>query len=394
VATGVVLWQQPWDAGPPEHAAAPIPDDARVHLAATFRKLTKATSRTEFEAAAGRSRAAKAFASTVWDARTRVGAKNVSFVYDQGGEAADRADGSTSARVKVTWRPSATSIFAGTRPEPTIVRFRLTPRPDGFDVVAATAFSHDPLPVWLAGRAHLVESGSVRVLTLGTSPACAHLLSSARSAIGAVRRVQPETHADLLVLCPNSPAVTAALLGRKSAQIAQIAAISAPLGGRSGAPSIVLNPTLFLTMDNRARQVILSHEATHVLTGVIGKKIELWVAEGYADFVALHDDRAPLSVSAGQILGEVRADGAPKKLPTNADFDEAAHGLGAVYESTWMVFRMLGAQFGDAPVTAFYRDVAAGTTVEVAAERHFGWSVEELTNAWRRYLTKSASTVS
>ena len=118
------------------------------------------------------------------------------------------------------------------------------------------------------------------------------------------------------------------------------------------------------------------------------------MAEGFADFVALRSDREPLSVSAGQILAQVRADGAPERLPTNADFDETTHGLGAVYESAWMVFRMLADHFGEAPVTAFYRDVVAGVPTADASTRQFGWSVEELTSAWRRYLTKSASTVS
>ena len=65
-------------------------------------------------------------------------------------------------------------------------------------------------------------------------------------------------------------------------------------------------------MDDRAQRVVMTHEATHVLTGIVRSHIELWVAEGFADYVALHDDTAPLSVSAGQILRKVKVDGAPK----------------------------------------------------------------------------------
>jgi len=356
--------------------------------------LTDADTRGEFVSAAGRSNAARAFATSVWNARSRLGVENVRLVYEQGGDASDRADGSTSARVKVTWTPSNASVFAGSRPAASIVRVRMVPRSDGFDVVSASASGHGVLPIWLAGPVHVGRDGKATTVFVGTARACSRVPTQASAAIEAVQRVQPSARPGLVVVCPSSPSTTAALLGRAPVDVGQIAAVSTPLGGAQGTPAIVLNPKLFGSMDGRARQVVMSHEATHVLTGVIGKKLDLWVAEGFADFVALRSDREPLSVSAGQILAQVRADGAPERLPTNADFDETTHGLGAVYESAWMVFRMLADHFGEAPVTAFYRDVVAGVPTADASTRQFGWSLGELTSAWRRYLTKSASTVS
>ena len=120
---------------------------------------------------------------------------------------------------------------------------------------------------------------------------------------------------------------------------------------------------------------------------------EAWVTEGFADFVALHDDDAPLSLSAGQVLRQVKEDGAPKALPSRNDFGHGEH-LGAVYESAWMVFRMLGEKHSDEVILAFYRDVLSGTDVSTAVRRAFDVSVAELTEQWRDYLTKSASTVS
>ena len=103
-------------------------------------------------------------------------------------------------------------------------------------------------------------------------------------------------------------------------------------------------------MDARAAQVVVSHEATHLLTGALGTDGEEWVAEGFADFVALHDDDAPLSLSAGQVLRQVKKDGAPKALPSPSDFGQGEPRLGAVYESAWMVFRMLGERHSDAAI--------------------------------------------
>jgi hypothetical protein len=392
VTAGVLLWQRPWQTS--KDVTTAVPDDSRALLTRQFGSLTAAASRDAFRSAAGRSRAAHEFANDVWGARRQLGVTNVRLTYEQGGAAIDRADGSTSARVKVTWRPSGGSVFAGSRPSAAMVRFRLLPRTHGFDVVGASGSGADRLPIWLAGKVGVVESGSATVLTIGGTQHCAGIPASVRTAVGAVEAVVPDVKRSLVVVCPSRDATAAALLGRHAADIAQIAAVSTPLGGSRGTPAIVLNPQVFDRMDARARQVVLSHEATHVLTGVIGKKPALWVAEGYADFVALHDDRAPLTVSAGQILAQVRASGPPKALPSNKDFDEASHGLGTVYESAWMVFRFLADQFGDAAVTGFYQDVVSGTTPEEAAQHRFGWSLAQVTGGWQAYLTKRASTAS
>ena len=148
-------------------------------------------------------------------------------------------------------------------------------------------------------------------------------------------------------------------------------------------------------MDARAAQVVISHEATHLLTGAVGSDIETWVAEGFADFVALHDDDAPLSVSAGQMLRKVKDDGAPKALPSAERLRRVEHGLGAVYESAWLVFRMLGEQHSDDGIVRFYVDVGgAARTSTTPCDGRSALSVAELTAQWRDYLTKSASTVS
>jgi hypothetical protein len=147
-------------------------------------------------------------------------------------------------------------------------------------------------------------------------------------------------------------------------------------------------------MDRRAAQVVLTHEATHLLTKAVGTRAETWVVEGFADFVALHDDSASLSLSAGQILAEVKAGKGPTHLPAAADFSATKHGLGAVYESAWMIFRMLADRFGDAKVERFYAQVLGGGSLDHALASSFGLTSAQLTSDWRTYLAKSASTVS
>ena len=335
-----------------------------------------ATSKRAFIAAAGTSPRAHTFAATVWDARRRLAVNPVAFTYQRGGDVSDRPDGSTSARVDVGAVP---------------VRFRLVPRRKAFDVVAASAIGRRRLPLWLAGRIRVDRNGPVTATSVDGGIPGFDASASARRAVVSVRSIVPGAGDLLTVIAPRKASTTAAILGRKPSSIARVAAITTRVDGQ---PTIVLNPPLFGSMDDRARQVVMTHEATHVLSGVVGHMVDAWVAEGFADYVALHDDHAPLAVSAGQALSGVRKHGAPKSLPSDRDFDESTHGLNAVYESAWMVFRMLGHDFGDAAVVGFYRDVVSGQQTEVAAQRRFGMTIAQITDAWRAYLTKSASTVS
>jgi hypothetical protein len=383
LVAGVLAWQRPWVSADGPGTTSTIPANARAGLTRQFQALTDARSRSAFVLAAGGSDAARRAAGDIWDARHALGVEDVTLTYRRGGQAPDRADGSTSAQVKVAWRGGSSTV-----------RFRLAPTADGFDVLGASKYGANPVPVWLAGRVDVEREPGATVITIDGGDDDIDAVAVARRAARTVHRLVPTARGRLTVVLPATSTTAAAVLGRSSRAVAQIAAVSTALGGPQGKPAVVLNPKLFGAMDDRAQRVVMTHEATHVLTGVVRSHIELWVAEGFADFVALHDDKAPLSVSAGQILRKVKADGAPRKLPSAKDFDESTHGLSTVYEATWLVFHMLGEQHGDRAVLGFYADVVDGRAVDDAARRWFGQSVAGITADWRRYLTKSASTVS
>lgn len=379
LAAGVLIWQRPWSTPGPTDPND-VPADARAKIVQQFQRISAADSRAEFIEAFGGSAESHTTAREIWAAQRVLKVEDVRYRYVRGGEAVDRADGTTSARVEVSWRGGSSDA-----------RFRLRPRTDGFDVIAATNAGRDPLPLWLAGQLHVSRSSGVTVVAVDGGPRDVDVPPLAREAAARVKQIVPAASGNLTVVVPRREATAAALLGWRQSQVAHVAARTATVAGKRG---IVLNPTFFAAADARVRQIYLTHEATHVLTGVVGHRIDLWVAEGFADFVALHDDRAPLSVSAGQILQRVKAEGPPKALPSRKDFDESAHGLGAAYESAWMAFRMLGERFGDAAVREFYAAAVRGMSADAAARQAFGLTVAEITADWRAYLTKSASTVS
>lgn len=394
LSVALLLWQRPWQS-PTSDDVVPVPDDAGSLIADQFRALSSAETRQEFVDAAGPGGAARTFATDAWDARAVLDVAGVEMRYLRGGEVADRADGTTLAEVSVSWRAGGDSAVAGTSVRDATVEFRLDPRPDGGFAVRSASAHEEPLPLWLAGRVEVERAPGVRVITVDGGVPDVDSPAMARVARDHVRDVVPGVDDDLTIIAPRTRALAAGLVGRPQKEITPIAAVTTTVDGRTAsARVIVLNPAHFATMDARASQVVVSHEAAHLLTGAVGTNAEAWVAEGFADFVALHDDTAPLSLSAGQILNQVREDGAPKALPSRDDFGGGSHGLGAVYESAWMIFRMLGESHSDATILRFYRDVLAGTDVDTAVRGAFDLSVGELTAQWRDYLTKSASTVS
>ena len=399
-AIALVVWQQPWHNDAAPHHSGTLSDStaAANAIADQIQRLAGATSRDEFVNAAGDSAAGRSWASRTYDNLTALGATDISMNFISGGAPDVRPNGGTQATVRVSWRPGAASGLARVATQDSTVTFEL-------DRLAATTFAvHDvvpdsgTLPLWLAGRLDIVRSEGATVISIDGGNAGQPIAEESERAHTAVSKVVTSATRRLVVISPRTEEQAAELLDQSASAISQIAAVTTTLDGSSTAKSatmIVLNPTVFNTMDARAAQVVMSHEATHLMTDAATSGAETWVVEGFADYVALHDDKASLSVSAGQILRSVKKDGAPSHLPTSADFGTTQHGLGATYESAWMIFRMLGATYGDEAVLTFYNDVLHGTTTGKAAQSAFGLSIGQITSKWRAYLlVKSASITS
>ncbi len=394
VAVGVALWQQPWrDSGP----AAPPPTDVQAELTTQFAQLSAATTRADFVAAAGADPAAESFAADAWRARETVGVVDASLRYVGGGTTAEFDNGDTSARVDVTWEIEGAGGAERVETDSATITVRLRPGDDGtFSVMSATA-RDGQLPIWLAGSLEVDRSDAATVVRIDGGDPEVDVEALSRTAREQVGEVVGAGDAPLTIVSAPSTSVAAALLGQQSDAVVQIAAVSTIFDTRHGdvaGPVVVLNPEVFDTMDRRAAQIVMTHEATHVLTNAVGSSADTWVVEGFADFVALREDTAALSVSAGQALDGVRTAGPPDALPTEAEFSGTAYGLGAVYESAWLAFRMLGEQFSDAEIIDFYRAVRDGASTDDAAASTLGIDTAEITERWRDYLTNIASTAS
>jgi hypothetical protein len=245
-----------------------------------------------------------------------------------------------------------------------------------------------PLPLWLAG--HLGGRPGARCVGVDVAAGtlgCHVLTRVAEADLATLPARLRATH--WFVVVPRSAAVAAALLGRPTAALRGVAAVTTTMDASASARApalIVLNPAVMATLDRDAAQLVVSHEAVHAATGAAGVQLPLWVAEGFADYVALRAGRVPVHQAGSQILSRVRRTGPPVRLPPDAAFSAARSGVGRAYEAAWLVFRLLDERYGAPAAVAVYRAVLRGVSVNAALRRHVGVTTAQLTTAWRQSM--------
>ena len=193
-----------------------------------------------------------------------------------------------------------------------------------------------------------VGGGGRRTRPGGTPGSCG-------PAVRQVRRVLPNWRGPLLVEVPRSGEQLDSALQAEPGEYDNIAAVTTTVDGSlaSDAPvRVFVNPTVFGRLKERGAQVVMSHEATHVATGATFATMPTWLQEGFADFVALDGAGVPVELAARQILDRIRKEGLPRRLPTTADLDPSANGLGATYEEAWLACRFMAQEYGARPAGA------------------------------------------
>ncbi|OIJ97177.1 hypothetical protein [Streptomyces colonosanans] len=201
----------------------------------------------------------------------------------------------------------------------------------------------------------------------------------------------------VVVLVPRTLEGMAGLLGASTAGYRGIAAVTTgEAGGATKTPAdrIIVNPNAYGSLGSLGKQVVLTHETTHVATrDRTTPATPLWLSEGYADWVGYRGSgRTPAQV-APELGRSLAAGDVPATLPDDADFAFAgdAGKLARAYEGGWMACRMITDRWGEARLNDFYRAVGehrerAGA-VEDALKKVLGTTPQEFTRQWRAYLT-------
>ncbi|MFC8100679.1 hypothetical protein [Streptomyces sp. NPDC057363] len=200
----------------------------------------------------------------------------------------------------------------------------------------------------------------------------------------------------VVVLVPKSLEGMAGLLGSPASSYRGIAAVTTgETGGRERAPAdrIIINPDAYGLLGSLGKQVVLTHETTHVATRAdTTAATPLWLSEGYADWAGYRDSGRTPAQAAPETAGAVREGRLPAGLPTDEDFGFTADAdeLARAYEGGWLACRMIADQWGEDRLDAFYRAVGAhddrAGAVEDAMNEVLGTEPEDFTARWREYL--------
>ncbi|MFF3912460.1 hypothetical protein ACFYZB_03090 [Streptomyces sp. NPDC001852] len=265
-------------------------------------------------------------------------------------------------------------------------------------VTADRPAGHAGQQLWDQGPVTAVKGA--HSLVLGTGRTAAELRGYAALADRAVPAVSRAWGTDwtrhVVVLVPRSLQGMAGLLGSPAANYRGIAAVTTGEAGGSGtapADRVVVNPEAYAVLGDLGKQVVLTHETTHVATRAhTTAATPLWLSEGYADWIGyLGTGRTPTE-AAPELTRAVQDGHPPTALPTDRDFgftsDPAE--LARAYEGGWLACRMIADRWGTARLDAFYRAVGdrqrrAGA-VEDALKKVLGTTPGEFTAQWRAYV--------
>jgi hypothetical protein len=304
------------------------------------------------------------------------------------GVPADAADAGRAwvADVAVRWRLAGLDASASTLVVPVVLA------EVGQDVVLRTArfTSGRRVPLWLLTPLAVRRTDAGLVATADPGRLAA-LTDLQQRAVAAVRAAVPGWTGQLVLEAPATSEQFAASVGDADDRevVTGFAGVTTTADGRRSTDSamrVALHPELFWTLGPRGRQVVTTHEATHVALGSVLRPVPTWLSEGIADHVALRGSGIPVRDSAAGAIAMVRREGLPDGLPTDEQLVES----GAWYEAAWLAVRTLAERYGEVALLDFYRAAARDGATDRALEEVLGTTEAELVSAWRGELAALA----
>jgi hypothetical protein len=246
--------------------------------------------------------------------------------------------------------------------------FRADPAEPGRAQLTGSTPSDRPQPWDLEGLV-VRRSPTALVLAVGSPARVAEVVRRAHTAAARVTAVWGAAPPSVWV-APATDADAARLLGRTPNDLAGVAAATdGPLtpGEHAGADRIVLVPGAWNSLQPDGRDVVMTHELTHVaVRASTTRAVPLWLSEGFAELVAYEPIDLPEATVVASALDRVRASGMPTGLPADADFDPDTRALPATYGLSLLVLRTLADAHGIRAVVRLYRAAAGGLDVPTA----------------------------
>ncbi|MFJ5305888.1 hypothetical protein [Streptomyces sp. NPDC088350] len=252
--------------------------------------------------------------------------------------------------------------------------------------------------LWDQGRVSVVKGAHSLVMGVGqdtdTLSDYRALADHAVPAVSAAWGTDWTRH--VVVLVPGSLDGMAGLLGSPAASYRGIAAVTTGEAGGSGrapADRIIVNPDAYALLGPVGKQVVLTHETTHVATRAhTTPATPLWLSEGYADWIGYRGTGRTPAQAAPELYRAVQDGHLPAALPADKDFgfSSEATGLAQAYEGGWLACRMIEDRWGVGRLGTFYRAVGAhkkrAGAVEDAMKSVLRTTPDDFTAQWRDYL--------
>ncbi|MEU5989529.1 hypothetical protein ABZ806_11150 [Spirillospora sp. NPDC047418] len=261
--------------------------------------------------------------------------------------------------------------------------------------IAGDGTSHgfkDDADIWDGGPLTVVKGRSS--LVIGDAAGLTGIAGRLDAAVPVVTGVVGRGWAQRVVaLVPADTALASALAGPGQSlhEIAALATVAPSAGGGPGEDRVIVSPGTFGRLNALGRDVVLTHELTHVATGgARDRRTPLWLIEGFADYVGYRCVEIGVRAAAGELRREVAAGRVPAALPAAADFAGGSPRLSQAYQEAWLACRMVAGRYGEATLVRLYR--AAGRAPEATALRDvLGLTRDRFTTLWRDYMKKELS---
>lgn len=202
----------------------------------------------------------------------------------------------------------------------------------------------------------------------------------------------------VVILVPASQRQLATILNKPSVSLNRIAAVATAELGGSGPGAVVgnrilINPATVDRLGGLGRQVVITHEITHVATRTAtAAGAPTWLVEGFADYVAYRATGVSVPAAVPGLRTAVRAGRLPGALPSDAAFAGTNADLAQAYEQAWLAVRLISERAGAAGLLRFYRAVAGSsagdraTAYATALTRELGLTPDGFLALWRSYL--------
>ncbi|MFF7180641.1 hypothetical protein [Streptomyces sp. NPDC008121] len=254
--------------------------------------------------------------------------------------------------------------------------------------------------LWQQGEVEAVRGRHSLVLGVGQPEERLRAIAAAADeAVPAVSAAWPSAWAGrVVVLVPSSLDAMGGLLGAPGASYRGIAAVTTGEvrgGPDSPADRVIVNPEAYGALGAFGRQIVLTHETTHVATrAATSPATPVWLSEGFADWVAYRGTGRSAAQAAPELHRAVAAGDLPATLPDDRAFAFGADGeaLARAYEGGWLACALIAERWGERRLTDFYRAVGAHPSREGAVEKALhdvlGTTPDAFTAAWRRHLSE------